>query len=375
MSSSPKHRRAAQLRHAANLIQILGQVPDPRDRRGRRHDLAGVIAVALTAVLAGARSYLAVAEWAHDLTGDQLARLGLTRPQAPQESTFRRVLSSVDAALLDTVIGVFMWTRIATIGGRRIIALDGKTVRGARNAGSTAPHLVGALDHHTGAVVGQLATAAKSNEIPTTQALLRLFDLAGAVITVDAMHTQTATATQIVAAGADYLFTIKGNQPKLYAACKQLPWSQIRTSHTAVEVGHGRRVRRTIKVVDVPAWITFPGATQIAQLRRTVTHHQKKTVEVVYLITSANHHTAPPAVLASWIQGHWAIENRLHWVRDVTYDEDRSQIRTGNGPQVMATLRNTAISLLRLDGHTNIAKAHRHHARHPNKTLKLLLTS
>jgi predicted transposase YbfD/YdcC len=375
MSSSPKHLRAGQLKHATNLLQVLDQVPDPRDRRGRRHNLAGVIAVALTAVLAGARSYMAVAEWAHDLTGEQLARLGLTRPEVPEESTFRRILSGVDAALLDAVIGVFMWSRIATIGDRRIIALDGKTVRGARNAGSTAPHLVGALDHHTGAVVGQMATATKSNEIPTVQALLRLFDLAGTVITVDAMHTQTATAAQIVAAGADYVFTIKGNQPKLHKACKQLPWNDITKSHTQIETGHGRRVRRTIKVVAVPAWITFPGATQIAQLRRTVTRGGKKTVEVVYLITSANHHTAPPATLASWIQGHWAIENRLHWVRDVTYGEDNSQTRTGNGPQVMATLRNTAISLLRLAGHTNIAKAHRHHNRNPNRPIKLLLAS
>jgi predicted transposase YbfD/YdcC len=190
MSSSPKHGRSAQLRHAASLLQVLEQVPDPRDRRGRQHSLVGVIAVALTAVLAGARSYLAVAEWANDLTGDQLARLGLTRPEVPEESTFRRILSGVDAALLDAVIGVFLWTRIATIGGRRIIALDGKTVRGARNADSTAPHLVGAPDHHTGVVVGQMATATKSNEIPTVQALLRLFNLAGTVVTVDAMPSK-----------------------------------------------------------------------------------------------------------------------------------------------------------------------------------------
>ena len=100
--------------------------------------------------------------------------------------------------------------------------------------------------------------------------------------------------------------------------------------------GHGRRVTRTIKVVAAPAWVDFPGAAQIAQVRRTVTRGGTKSVEVVYLITSADHHAAPPATLAAWVQGHWGIENRLHWVRDVTFDEDRSQVRTGNAPQVMA---------------------------------------
>ncbi len=95
---------------------------------------------------------------------------------------------------------------------------------------------------------------------------------------------------------------------------------------------------------------------------------------MVYLITSADHTAAPPATLAAWVQGHWGIENRLHWVRDVTYDEDRSQIRTGNAPHVMATLRNTAISLLRLTGWTNIAAGLRHHARTPDHPVKLLLT-
>jgi len=100
----------------------------------------------------------------------------------------------------------------------------------------------------------------------------------------------------------------------------------------------------------------------------------KKSVEVVYLITSADHQTAPPATLAAWVQGHWGIENRLHWVRDVTFDEDRSQVRTGHAPQVMATLRNTAIGLLRRDGWTNIASALRHHAAHPGQAITCLLT-
>lgn len=108
-------------------------------------------------------------------------------------------------------------------------------------------------------------------------------------------------------------------------------------------------------------------------MRRTVTTGGVKTIEVVYLITSANHHNAQPQQLAAWVQGHWSIENRLHWVRDVTFDEDRSQVRTGQAPPVMATCRNIVISLLRATGWDNIAAALRHHARHPDHALKLVL--
>ena len=105
-----------------------------------------------------------------------------------------------------------------------------------------------------------------------------------------------------------------------------------------------------------------------------MTRAEKKSVEVIYLITSADHQAAPPATLAAWIQGHWGIENRLHWVRDVSFDEDRSQVRTANAPQVIATVRNTSISLLRLTGWTNIAAALQHHAAHPDQAIECRLT-
>ena len=133
---------------------------------------------------------------------------------------------------------------------------------------------------------------------------------------------------------------------------------------------HGRRARRTVKAVLAPAWIEFEGAAQVAQLRRTVTKNGKKTFEVAYIITSDRQ--ASPETLAAWVKGHWEIENKLHWVRDVTYQEDKSPVRTGNAPRVMATLRSLAISLLRLDGWKNIAKANRHHARDPQRTLNPL---
>ena len=254
-----------------------------------------------------------------------------------------------------------------------MIAIDGKTVRGAKNKDGKAPHLVAALAHGIGAVLGQVAVDAKSNEIPAVRDLLKAFaSLAGAVITIDAMHTQHDTAQVITGRDADYVMTVKGNMPTLYRQLKKLPWAAV-PAVTAVTTDHGRRARRTIKAALAPAWIEFDGAAQVAQLRRTVTKNGKKTVEVVYLITSDHH--ADPATLAAWVRSHWEIENKLHWVRDVTYQEDKSLVRTGNAPRVMATLRSLAISLLRLHDHTNIAAANRHHARDPQRTLKLLQTA
>jgi predicted transposase YbfD/YdcC len=355
------------------LLEVLGQVADPRARRGRRHALAGVLAAGIGALLAGACSFAAMAQWAAETDPDLLAQFGLRR--LPSEATFRRMITTVDADQLDLLLGAWFHTSTVMVAGRRVIAMDGKTSRGARTQAAAAPHLVAAFDHHFGTVLGQVAVAARSNEIPAARDLLTVLETAGmlhdAVLTLDAMHTQTDTAAQITAAGADYVLTVKANQKSLYQACKGLPWKDIPT-HSGIEIGHGRRAHRAIKVTTVPTWIAFPGAAQIAKIRRTTTRRGKKSVEVVYVITSADHRTAPPTTLAAWVQGHWSIENRLHWVRDETFGEDRSQIRTGTAPRTMATLRSTALGLHRLTGATNIAAALRHHARQPTKIIAML---
>jgi predicted transposase YbfD/YdcC len=368
MTSSPMPD-AARTRY---LLDLLSQVPDPRKKRGRRHALAGLLAVAVAAVIAGSRSFAAIGQWAADAGPDVLAALGADRGAA-EESTYRRAFALVSADILDSVIGAWLRTRAARAGDRLVIAIDGKTVRGAKNKAGKAPHLVAALAHGIGAVLGQVAVDEKTNEIPAVRDLLRAFgDLAGAVLTIDAMHTQHDTAELVISRHADYVMTVKANMPTLYKRLKKLPWAGIPAGSTVTR-DHGRRTRRTVKVALVPAWIEFAGAAQVAQLRRTVTRKGKKTVEVVYLITSSRE--AGPATLAAWVRGHWHIENKLHWVRDVTYQEDKSLVRTGNAPRVMATLRSLAISLLRMDGHANIAAANRHHARDPQRTLKLLRTT
>jgi predicted transposase YbfD/YdcC len=367
MTSSPIPAARSQY-----LLDLLAQVPDPRKRRGRRHPLAGLLATGIAAVIAGSRSFAAIGQWAADAGADVLAGLGAARGAA-EESTFRRAFALVSPDVLDRVLGAWLHTRAVQAGGRLVIAVDGKTVRGAKDKTGKAPHLVAALAHGIGAVLGQGAVDAKSNEIPAVRELLKAFtSLAGAVITIDALHTQSDTAQVITGRQADFVMTVKGNMPTLYKRLKKLPWAAV-PAFSAVSTDRGRRARRTIKVALVPAWIEFDGAAQVAQLRRTVTRNGKKTVEVVYLITSDR--DADPATLAAWVRGHWEIENRLHWVRDVTYQEDKSLVRTGNAPRVMASLRSLAISLLRIGGHANIAAANRHHARDPQRTLKLLQTA
>lgn len=358
---------------AATLVQLMTQVPDPRHRRGRRHSLAVVLVIAVGAVTAGARSLTGIGEWAHDVGADLLDQVHL--PGAvPSEATIRRVIEALDAGVFSRLCGAWTRLRWKQVDGQGVLAIDGKTVRRARNQGQSAPHLVAALTHDTGLVVGQVAIDAKSNEIPAMRDLLGLMDITGLVITADAMHTQRDTAEFITSRDADYVFTVKANQPGLRRILAGLPWQHV-PAQRSTERSHGRTATRTIKAVEAPAQTGFPGARQALQVRRTVTRQGKRSVEIVYPICSRSMTQAAPATVAAWIRGHWAIEDRLHYVRDVTYDEDRCRVRTGSGAEVMAALRNLAISLLRLAGSHNIAQATRHTSRDVTRAAKLILTS
>ncbi|MGL4742797.1 MAG: ISAs1 family transposase [Dermatophilaceae bacterium] len=352
------------------------EVADSRDRRGVRHALPVVLACPTSAVLAGARWWVAVAEWTAEADRDALSWFGIGVGQVlPSESTMRRTMVGVDAADLDSRLGAWMSTRVGQVTGRRVLAIDGKSMRGgSRGAdGAGMPHLLAALDHEHGVVLAQRAVPDKGSEIPALRELLTSIDLTDVVVTVDALHCQRLTAQTIIDEGGHYVLTVKGNQPNLRRQLKDLPWSKV-TRHTYLQTGHGRTVRRAIKAIKVPAWVDWPGAKQVLQIRRTRNINGRRHVEVVYAIYSVPMEHAQPRIVAAWIQGHWGIENALHWVRDVTFDEDRHQLRAGAGPHVMASLRNTAISLLRLTGWTTIAAGLRHHARDSRRPIALLAT-
>ena len=253
------------------LREVLKGVTDPRDRRGVRHTLPAVLCLAVTGILAGYRSLTAIWEHTADLEPADPGALGLEEGRAlPSESTIRRVLKDLDPAGLDARLTSWLCTRTGAIAGRRVIAVEDETMRGARTGDNPAPHLLAALDQAAGTALTQRRVADKSNEIPALPELLAPMDLDGALITADAMHTQTGTAEWIRSRGAHYLLTVKANQKTLRKTLKKLPWKDV-PAVSSVDTGHGRRVRRTVQAVEAPAWIDLAGAAQVVRIRRTTT--------------------------------------------------------------------------------------------------------
>lgn len=385
---APLSEMAPQAR--GGLLEVLESVPDPRKKRGVRHRFSAILFVSVCAVVSGARSFAAIAEWAADAVEDTLAGMGIGAPNA---STVRRALSALSGDGFDTAIDSFLAGRLAAAttkaagaktGGwarRRAVAVDGKALRGSRVGDGRARMLMACLDHTAGITLGQVEISEKTNEIPMFSTRLdQVDDLTDVVVTADALHAQREHATYLHRRGAHYVLTVKGNQQNLRRQLASQPWKDIPVGHRETDNSHGRTVTRTYKVITIAAGILFPHAAQAVQITRTrkpknksKSRHAKR--ETVYAITSLTAEQAPSAELARYIRGHWHVENRLHWVRDVTMGEDASQITTGAGPRTMASIRKLAISLLRLAGHTNIAKALRHNARKPKRAITLILTS
>jgi predicted transposase YbfD/YdcC len=245
------------------------------------------------------------------------------------------------------------------------------------DAMARARHLLAAADQQAGAVFAQAEVDGKTNEITRFAPLLEPLDLAGTVVTADALHAQREHAQFLVTEkSAHYILAVKNNQPGLYAQLKNLPWRQVPAAFDAREKGHGRAEWRTLKMTAVAAGIAFPHAAQAIQIRRrrrplSGGTSQRWSTETSYAVTSLDASQATPVQVAGWIRGHWGIE-ALHHIRDVTFGEDASQIRTGNGPQVMATLRNLGIAILKPCGYPSIAAACRYHARDATRTLATL---
>ena len=255
----------------------------------------------------------------------------------------------------------------------RVVAVDGKTARGARTDDGAQVHLLAAFDTASGVVLGQTQVDGKSNELTAFAPLLNRIALTDVLLTADALHTQRGHAEYLHARGGHYLLIAKANQPRLHAQLVGLPWQQIPVADEQHDRGHGRVETRRVKITSVGAGIGFPHARLAVQIqrRRRPIGSTRWSSETVYAITSLPWQHARPDVIADAVRGHWRIEV-LHWIRDVSFGEDLSQIRTGSGPAVMATLRNFAVSRHRLAGDTNIAHACRRTARHPNRALALL---
>ena len=249
----------------ARLLPVLTAVPDPRARRGVRHRLTTILGLAVCAVLAGARSFTAISEWAAGADQDTRNALGVTGA-VPCESTFRRPLQKLDADALDDAAGAWAQQRTAPPpGARRVIAVDGKTLRGSAAGTEPGRHLLAALDHAHGVVLGQVDVEAKTNEIPMFAHLLDRIDLAGAVVTADALHAQRAHAEYLVSQrGAHYLITVKGNQ----CATRRFGTSPPQAGQTRREVCWVRwltwirKVKGTRACQQTGGWAQVPGTAR-----------------------------------------------------------------------------------------------------------------
>ena len=365
------------------LIEVLAEIPDVRSRRGKRHPLSAILAMACCAMLCGYRSYSAIAEWGRNYGTGIAHALGFTHT-TPCAATLHTIFRHVDRDDLEERLGtwaerVVVSTPAASSAGEGAVALDGKTLRGSQKQGAPGVHLLSALSHHVGLTLTQQAVDAKTNEITQVETVLRRIVLKDRVVTMDALLTQRHVAQTIVDEGGDYVMIVKENQPQLRADIELVftlpPAGDRQETARTVDIGHGRIEQRNITTSEaLVGYSHWPGLAQVFEVGRHVIIQKtgQERTEVVYGVTSLNPERATPGRVLDLVRGHWHIENKSHWVRDVTFDEDRSQVRCDSIPQVMAALRNTAIGLLRWAGHTNIAAACRRLAAQPAQALALI---
>jgi predicted transposase YbfD/YdcC len=327
-----------------------------------------------------------MAEWGRNY-GQELARaLGFTHPKTPCASTLHTIFKNINIDLLEVKLGEWAESVLAAVAlpkskqGPEGVALDGKTLRGSRKQGGINTHLLSAVSHRLGLTLGQQAVADKTNEIPIAQQLLKMLILQGRVFTMDALLTQRDIAKTIVQGGGDYIMIAKENQSELVQdiqdvfAAPQLLADTMKAAET-LDLGHGRMEKRSLTIsTALRDYTDWPGLQQVFKLERTVTFKKtgRRRHQIVYGLTSLTAEQTSPERLLAFSRHHWHIENKSHWVRDVTFDEDRSQVRCGHIPQVMAALRNTIIGLMRWSGETNIAAACRRFAARPWDALALI---
>ena len=374
---------APQLR---SLFAFLGEVPEYRGARGLRYSLETVLALAVAARLAGYRGVTAFADFADKLDQKQLkaVRAFWSKTKrcytSPSITTFHNILAALPPDTLDNAVS--QWTSQHSTD-RAPVAMDGKDVRGAsKQTADGRRMMVAAVEHVSGLVLGQQEIADKTNEIPAVRDLSASLDLAGRTVTLDAMHAQQETARFLLeTCGADYVITaIKDNQPTILEDLKEIDWSEAR-QHETFDKGHGRIERRRCAVIDVsgPEWdgyVDLHGRRQAVRIERERERIKdgKRSVEVTWCLTSLDADRAGPEELLGLVRNHWHVENRLHYVRDFTYDEDRCRAYVRNMPRNLACLTNAAISIVRCqDRFRYLPEANRHYAARPQDALDAIL--
>jgi len=359
------------------LVEALAAVPDPRKRRGRRYAWTLLLTLVSAALASGQRSGRGIGQWVREQTASLAVLLGRPDRPLPSEATLRRAVRTVDVAALEERLGDFGAHQPARPSGPAALqglAVDGKEVRGSRAHG-VVTHLL-SVARHDGTVLGEMAVASKTNEITVAPALLAGRDLSGRVVTVDALLAHQSLARQIREQHGHYLMVIKDNQPATRGAIAALFASEPAEQEVrTVGKAHGRIEERTLQTsTELNAWLDWPDLGQV--LRRACRRVRVRTgeveEEVTYGLTSLGPAAAGAAALEGFWRGHWSIENRVHYPRDVTFGEDAGQAHRGQTPHALAALRNALLAALRAAGWTSVADALRHYGASPNRALTLI---
>ncbi len=344
-----------QTREVVPLTQVFISISDPRSARQVRHDLSELLTVAVCAVLCSADEFSDIEAWAKERI-DWLRGFLVLEHGIPSHDTFGRVFAALNPREFEAAFRRWVEQLIPALGQDTVVAIDGKTSRRSTTKAAASPlHLVSAFAADIGLVLGQVATAEKSNEITAIPELLATLALEGCVVTIDAMGTQTSIAKAIREGGADYVLCVKDNHPKLVESflLAQAGVGGALTASTITESreeGHGRtEVRRcwAFDAVDrlykADQWADLK-CFAIVERERTV--GTKTSCERRYYLSSL---PADAARIAHAVRSHWEIENRLHWCLDVQFGEDQSTVRTGYAANNLAIVRHIVMNLLRLN--------------------------
>lgn len=337
---------------SASIFQHFASINDPRINRQKKHQLQDIFFITLCAVISGADNWVMIEEFGQAKEDWFAEQLGL-KHGIPSHDTFGYVFAAIDTEQFSACFT--RWAAdLANLTDGEVIAIDGKTVRRSldKASGNAAIHMVSAWAQQNSLVLGQEKVTDKSNEITAIPRLLKKLDLTGAVVTIDAMGCQTAIAQQIVEQKGDYVLSLKGNQGTLHDDVKTWFASALAPNigATTIDGDHGRVETRSVQVSDNIDWLQarhphWSGLKSIIAVTATRELKDKTETETRYFISSLD--GSDPARLGRAVRAHWSVENNLHWVLDVAFDEDSNRTRSGNSAANLAIVRHIALNLIK----------------------------
>ncbi len=333
------------------LTTVFQQIDDPRRDLGQLHNLNDILVIGIISVISGAETWNNMEEYAH--AKEDFLHSFLDLPNGiPSHDTFNRVFSSIDSQQFESCFVQWV-TSLAKLSKGQVVAIDGKTIRGAKEHGKKSlVHMVSAWACENNLVLGQIKVNEKSNEITAIPDLLDLLSLEGTIVTIDAMGCQESIATKIIDRGADYILAVKLNQKQLYQDIEdEFRFSNIKQTAESLDFGHGRIETRTCSVItefshiqNTERWKNLKSIIKVESIREFKNTNKPPEKATRYYIASI---VGAPVEFQTNIRSHWGVENKLHWILDVSFGEDASRKRSGNAAQNFSILNKIALNLLR----------------------------